>query len=292
MVFLNLMKRTLVGLTAVGGLLASSLPATAQTVLVAGKAGNPIVLDGNVDDWNGIGGITVALTDQGEGAGNVASVEIRAAIRGDTFYLLAVWDDPKENKLHKPYVWNETLQKYEASSDGEDRFMVSLAKSGDFSPNKMGGSEFEADVWYWKSSRSNPLGLAHDKWWRVSAEPFEKAKKYATRNGDVYLRRRSDGGDRLYKSAKYDTKEQDIMPRYLLSENPQGSITDVKARGVWRDGRWYLELSRKLDTGNKDDAPIPAIGEIELAVSVAAGTSGGRHSVSGKIVLRTTAGEG
>lgn len=282
-------KRFLAGLAAAGGILAFTAPAaTAQSTLTAGKADTPIVLDGNIDDWSGIDGITVTLTDQGKGAGGVGSVELKAAIRGDTFYMLAVWEDPREDNLHKPYVWNEELQKYEASSDGEDRFMVSLAKSGNFSANKMDGSEFEADVWYWKSSRSNPLGIAHDKWWRVSAQEFKKSKKYATANGDVYMRRRSDEGDRLYKSVKYDTKEHDVMPRYVLNENPQGSITDVKARGVWRNGRWYLELSRKLDTGNDDDSVIPASGKIEIAISAATGTNGGRHSVSKKIILRTT----
>lgn len=281
------MTHFLAGMMAMSGILFFAAPATAQSTLTAGKTDKPITLDGNADEWKDIDGVTVALTAQGEGTGNVASVELKAAIRGDMIYILAVWEDSEENTLHKPYVWNDSLQSYEASSDGEDRFIVTIEKSGNFSANKMDGSEFEADVWYWKSSRSNPLGLAHDKWWRVSAEEFKKGKKYATANGDMYVRRSSDKGDRLYKSVKYDTREGDVMPRYVVAEAPTGSITDVKASGVWKDGRWYLELARKLDTGNKDDAAIPASGSIKIAVAASSGTSGGLHSTSDVIVLKT-----
>jgi len=79
---------------------------------------------------------------------------------------------------------------------------------------------------------------------KVSSEPFEKAQEWATPNGGtVYVARISDEGDRLYKPRKYNAKQEEVMPRYEVNLNPQGSIADVRANGVWRDGRWYLELS-------------------------------------------------
>ena len=112
------------------------------------------------------------------------------------------------------------------------------------------------------------MGLAHDKHWIVSDKPVKKAKKFTTPDGKtVYVRRKSDKGSRLYKPTRYDVKQKDVMPRYKLNKSPTGSIADVKAKGVWRDGRWYLEIARKLNTGNADDAVISAKGSIEIAVA-------------------------
>lgn len=268
---------------AAAGVIAVTLPAAA-TNLPAPKTSKPIVLDGNTNDWKGISGITVPLKRDG----GVSSVNIKAAVRGDTIYFLAVWEDPDNSVMHKPYEWDAASSSYKATKQGEDRFAISLAMSGDFSANKLDGSEFKADVWYWKSSRSNPAGLAHDKMWQVSKTRFKKAKRLRMPDGSaVYLRRSSDAGDKLYKSVKYDVKQRETMPRYKVNMAAKGSIADVKARGVWRNGRWYLELARKLDTGNADDAVIPASGAIEISLAASTGTTGGKHSVSGKLILVT-----
>ena len=259
-------------------------PVRAEGVLAAPTVDNAINLDGDTGDWNGIAGITVPL----KGNGGVSSVDLKAVVHGDMIYMLAVWEDSTEDLLHKPYKWDDASKSYKRTKAMEDRFAVSFRMSGKFSANKIDGSEFEADIWHWKSSRSNPAGVAHDKMWKVSTEPFKRAKKFTTADGkDVYVARPSDGGDRLYKSAKYDVKQDDVMPRYVVNMDPKGSIADVKAKGVWRDGRWYLELARKLDTGHADDAVISASGTIEIAVAVFNSVSDDNHSVSEIISLAT-----
>jgi DMSO reductase family type II enzyme heme b subunit len=274
--------------------LALSMPAgaaTAQQELQARPAEQPITLDGEVEDWVGIPGIVVPLS----GIGGAERVELTAAIRGNRIYMLVVWDDPTRSDLHKPHKWNEAAYTYEKTDQMEDRFAISFEMSGEFSANKIGGSEFTADVWHWKADRSNRAGLAHDKWWRVSRTPFERSREFRTPDGDaVYLVRPSDAGDQLYKPARYHLKQNDLMPGYEINPAPSGSIADVQARGVWRDGRWYLELSRLLTTGHDDDVPIPAAGTIEIAVAVFDGVSnnvvdGGAHSVSEELLLRTFA---
>jgi hypothetical protein len=74
----------------------------------------------------------------------------------------------------------------------------------------------------------------------------------------------------------------------------RGSIADVQAKGVWRDGRWHLDLSRLLDTGHDDAVVIPADGTIPFAVALLDAVSnnvvdGGAHSVSDLLVLETRA---
>jgi Ethylbenzene dehydrogenase len=262
--------RSLYLLPAVGLIGAAELPAAppAEQTLEARQVDHAIVLDGEIDDWADIAGITVPLS----GTGGADRVELKAALRGERIYVLAVWDDPTENNLHKPYVWNEELQAYEKTEVMEDRLAISFAMRGNFSADKLDGSEFETDVWHWKASRSNPAGLAHDKYWKVSRTPFEGSRAFESPNGGmVHLARPSDAGDWLYKHVRYFLRQ---------------------AGGVWREGRWYLELSRALSTGHEDDTVIPASGSIEMALAAFDGVShnvvdGGMHSVSAKLRLRT-----
>ncbi len=275
-----------VAFVAAGAMFVAAQPSAAEFLLVAATVDKPMTVDGDAADWNGISGTVVPL----KGQGNVASVELRAAVSGDTIYILAIWPDAVESRLHKPYKWDDAAQKYSRTKQLEDRIAFSFAMTGDFSPNKLDGSEFTADIWHWKASRSDPAGVAHDKSWRVSASPFPKAKKFTGPGGQaVYLARPSDKGDRLYKPVKYDSRQDDLMPRYKVNLSVQGSIADVRAKGVWRDGYWYLELSRKLDTGNADDAVFPASGSIEMAVAAFSDVDGDKHSTSEKITLQTGA---
>ena len=105
----------------------------------------------------------------------------------------------------------------------------------------------------------------------------------------VYVAVPGEKGDRLYRRVKYTARAEEIMPRYEVNLSPAGSIADVTAKGVWRDGRWHLEMSRKLDTGNPDDAVIPKAGQIEIAVAAFNDVDMRDHSTSGKIVLQTFA---
>jgi hypothetical protein len=271
--------------------LAATPALSAPQTLTAGTIDHPIRLDGQIDDWQGVPGITVALS----GTGGADEIELRAAIRDDRIYVLAIWDDAAKSELHKPYQWSEASQSYEKTEQMEDRFALSMRITGDFTANKLDGSEFTADVWHWKANRSNPIGLAHDKSWRVSQTPFDQSRAFETQSGTtVHLARPSDSGDQLYKVVRYYVKDRDVMPLYELNKEARGSIADVAASGVWRNGRWYLELSRRLDTGHDDDAVIPANGTIPFAIALFDGVSnnlvdGGMHSVSEMLVLETQA---
>ena len=264
-------------------------PATAgePQILAAQSAGPAIAVDGDLGDWSAVEGIIVPLT----GKGHVASVELKAAVRGDRIYVMARWDDTTESRLHKPYQWDEATQAYRRTKQVEDRFAITLAMAGDFSESKLSGAEFTADVWHWKASRSDPAGVAHDKMWRVSRTTFPKAKEFRSEQGEtIYIARPSDKGDRLYRPVKYTERAEEIMPRYEVNLSATGSIADVEAKSVWRNGRWHLELSRKLDTGNPDDAVIRNAGQIAIAVAAFNDVDGRYHSASGKIILQTLAG--
>ncbi|UCH74029.1 MAG: hypothetical protein JSU82_17205 [Rhodospirillales bacterium] len=270
-----------VSLALVGG---GAVSAAAQETIVATPIAAPIQVDGDLSDWVGVPAHRIQLT----GRGGVGSVEMKFAIHNDMIYVMAVWEDSTESRLHKPYQWDPQMLSYRRSAQLEDRFAINFLMSGEFSNDKTSGAEFTADVWHWKASRSDPAGIAHDKMWRVSRSEFPGAKKFTTSNGQsVYLARPSDAGDRLYRAVKHDTKREDIMPRYDVNLSPNGSIADIRAKGVWHDGRWHLEMARKLDTGHDDDAVIPASGRIPFAVAAFNDVDSDDHSVSDVLSLQT-----
>ncbi|MGH6921946.1 MAG: hypothetical protein ACREJ0_30120, partial [Geminicoccaceae bacterium] len=169
------------GVMFASAILAAGPAFSAPQTLTAQAIDHPIRLDGQVHDWQGVTGIIVPLS----GEGGADRAELRAAIRGDRIYVLAIWDDPSESDLHKPYRWNEASHTYEKTDAMEDRFAISMRMSGDFTANKLDGSEFRADVWHWKAHRSNQAGLAHDKSWRVSRTPFERSRAFQTASGET-----------------------------------------------------------------------------------------------------------
>ncbi|MBO6561375.1 MAG: hypothetical protein JJ959_12605 [Nisaea sp.] len=260
-----------------------AIAADAETVIETGKLASAPALDGKADDWSGVSGTEIALT----GEGGVDKVTVKAAVVGDMIYFLAQWADATESSNHKPYEWDEASGKYKRSRQLEDRLAFAFPISGDFAANHVGGNVMTTDVWHWKAFRSNEAGLAHDKSHVTSTEETKKAKKFKTEaGGEIYLSRPSDEGDKLYKAQKHKEKVGDVMPSYEVNKEAKGSIADVKAKGVWSNGMWTLEMARKLDTGHADDAVIPASGDVMMAIAAFNDIDGEKHSVSKEITLR------
>ena len=82
---------TVVAIAVLSGAPPGAKPATAEEppILAAQSAGPPIAVDGDLGEWNAVEGITVPLT----GRGGVDSVELKAAVRGDRIYVMALWND-------------------------------------------------------------------------------------------------------------------------------------------------------------------------------------------------------
>ena len=139
-----------------------------------------------------------------------------------------------------------------------------------------------SDIWHWKAYRSNESGLAHDKSHIVSTTKIAKSKKHIGLNGkEIYISRSSDKGDKLYSSKRYTEKIKDVMPKYIVNPGAKGSGADVKAKGVWKDETWTLELVRKLDTGDhKSDVVFKAGGSVKGAIAIFDGVGDWHHSIS------------
>ncbi len=179
-------------------------------------------------------------------------------------YFLLEWADATEGRQHKPFVWDKARNKYVRGTQREDRFALQFRIAGDYQADWLASTGFTADMWHWKASRSDPLGLADDKWTKVSRDRLIRSSKISQGQTHIYVLRQWDEGEPLYTTRRYRKYTGDIKPKYILnSELKPGSTTDIKAASHWTQGRWVLELSRKLDTGHSDDARFE-LGQVVL----------------------------
>jgi len=245
-------------------------------------------LDGNGNDWKGIPAVKVKLHKTHPNAKtNVTTLSIKGGIYIDHVYFYAEWSDDSENITHKPWIWDQGQGKYTKGPQREDRFAMQFAMKGDFTTDWFSGNEFKADMWHWKANRTNPLGLLHDKMTIVSRQKIVRAAKFKTRNGnDIYISRPADNGDKLYKTKRYRKYEKDVMPKYLLQKNPKGSVADVQAKALWYDGKWHLEIRRKLHTGHADDISFPNSGKVHAGIAIFNGSVDDDHTNSNTLVLK------
>ncbi len=262
--------------------------ALAQTIIVFALTKAPHV-DGQDSDWSDVPSHKVMLTPTRPNS-DLESREllIKAGhFQGQVFFY-AQWPDNEENITHKPYVWDEEAQRYTKGTDREDRFALQFELSGEYSSDWANAKNFEADMWHWKAARSNPSGLAHDKKTTLSNTKLLRAASIPSPEGNNrYVLRASDAGTPLYRTLRYSgVKEQDVMPKYKLHPNPQGSIADVKAKGVWHDGSWHLELSRKLNTGHSDDTQFVLNQAVRGGIAVFDASSEDDHVISKTLLFQ------
>ena len=128
-------------------------------------------------------------------------------------------------------------------------------------------NQYTADIWYWKSYRTDHAGYADDKMHIYSALDSPNAKKRLSDAGRrFYLSRPGDRGEAAYEARIYPSYVDDEVEKYT-QRTPQGSRADIRAKGSWRDGVWTVEFRRKLDTGHGDDVQFQVGGRYLFGVS-------------------------
>lgn len=181
-------------------------------------------------------------------------IDLRSVHTDESVFFLVVYPDLTENRRHKYLAWDNSLKAYRSGPMHEDSFVfkwsmeprpVDLSISGD--------TPYKADVWYWKANRTDPVGYADDKHHYYGSIKMPESLPLYGRSGHVmYLTRMADEGQPAYDSQFYGRRINPEMPRYI-NHQPQGSRSDVRAKGCWQDNRWTIEFSRNLKTGHSDD---------------------------------------
>ena len=220
-----------------------------QTLTAVKVKGSPRI-DGVGDDscWNQAQ--TLITHD------NVADIDVSLkSVYSDTdIYFLVSYPDPDESRSHKPWIWNTTRKMYEMGPHREDTFVLKWAQNREISDLSVTADvPYTADLWFWKACRTDPAGYADDKLQILSTAWTKKAKKILTKSGkSMHLQRLGDKGKPAYKSEiKLDYDGDNVAQFKNLT--PEGSRADIRAKGVWHEGRWTIEFARPLNTGHPDD---------------------------------------
>ena len=276
-------------LLAITALLAAASAHTAQTIPVTTLATTPSI-DGDLSDWPQTWvkvAIDVAMDGDKKNRTGALESDLQVAVSGDRIYLAVRWPDDSEDRVYKPWKWNK--KKYRRAKDLEDMFAIRFDMGGDFKTCMITEADYNVDVWLWSSARSDPNGYASDMWHKISINRIEDAAEYETDSGKiVYIKKKFDSGRSGYKNAKIKNRKKfagDLLPSIDLSQEPKGSVADVSAKGIWKEGFWHLELSRKLDTGNSDDVVLKSIDSIRGQIAIFNQGSAEHKSVSDELIF-------
>ena len=211
------------------------------------------LIDGKAADkqWSKIG--EVAINDV------IAGHEIyfSAIHDGDNIAVKIRYPDETENREHKTLEWDASASSYRTGSKREDTIVLKWPLSPLSKNIRLDSDEpYHADIWYWKSFRTDPLGYADDKYQIYSKSPSKKASRLRSIDGSLfYLQRKGDTGSSAYQTRLILEKNNLKEPKYEHRQ-PTGSRGDIKAKGLWQNGSWTIEFSRKLNTGNSDDIKL------------------------------------
>jgi hypothetical protein len=197
-----------------------------------------------------------------------ADLTIKAVYTDDHIYVLVSFPDPDESRTHKTQVWVPDQERYRIGFDREDTFVIKRSmEPGAVDLRVDADRPYKADIWFWKAHRTDPIGYADDKMHIYSAIEGPNSKTVVSKSGlRFFLDRPGDAGKSAYKTMVQSERKGDNLPFYS-PRKPEGSRADVRAKGVWRDGIWTVEFSRKLATNNLDDIQFNVGQVYQLGVS-------------------------
>ena len=187
-------------------------------------------------------------------------IKIKSVYSDTTIFFLVIFPDKDESRTHRSWIWNEEEKMYDEGPDREDVFVFKWKLDETIRDLSVFSDEtYEADIWYWKACRTDPQGYADDKIQRLFNYPAKESFEVTSKSGHkMYIQRQGDTGRSAYKTNIFIDYKGDVVQRYTLRQ-PQSSRADVRAKGVWKDGRWTIEFARALFTGNRDDVHFQTV---------------------------------
>jgi len=170
-------------------------------------------------------------------------------------------------------IWNMSIKGFEQSGC----FATCHAgEAGKPYGNKYTATATETgDIWHWKGVRTNPVGQVDDQY--VDSTRYDpQAAPEAGRHGDPktgggYANNPTEAGRPKWAlpanrpAPPYWIIDAEKVPlddsKYKAGDEVPGIVIapfagdrgDIQARGVYRDGKWTVEIARKLVTGSKFD---------------------------------------
>lgn len=195
-------------------------------------------------------------------------ISIKAVYSDKEIFVQVNFDDPDESRTHKSWTWDKGREIYTVGHDREDIFIFKWNMTpGPVDLSIYADNSHHADIWYWKACRTDPTGYADDKSHLLSPTEERNTTKIISGSGKtMHLLRRGDEGTSAYRIDLITDYQGEILPRYI-PQQPTMSRSDVKAKGIWENGKWTIEFRRDLNTDHHDDVQFTTGRKFLFAVS-------------------------
>jgi hypothetical protein len=246
--------------------------------------------DGELNEWQALEPylITIRPAIENDKLNRTGTIDVKlwVGVRDAAIHVAVQWPDDAPDTDYRPWRWRG--KKYKRSKTRDDMFALRFALAGEYNRSMIADANYAVDVWVWSAGRSNAVGTASDHKHTISLKMIEDVAEYETESGKtVYIDRDRDEGNRGFATQKPGkAKIATRLPSIKISGDPSGSVADVAASGVWKDGFWMLEMQRLLDTGHDDDVRLFPGQEILGQIAVF-NKSGDEHkSVSEPLLFR------
>lgn len=193
---------------------------------------------------------------------------LKAVYTDKEIFFLVTFPDPDESRKHKEWKWNKDSQMYEPGFDREDTFVFKWNMGTQPVDLSVYSDEpYVTDIWFWKACRTDPVGFADDKIDLLDSSETPKSMKITSKSGrKMYLRRLGDKGEPAYKDTLPVEYAGDLLPNFEYHV-PTLSRADIRAKGMWNNGRWAIEFERALNTGYADDLKLIPGNSYQFGVS-------------------------
>lgn len=205
-------------------------------------------IDGNPKDicWKKSPVLRIPLTVEKD-----KIISVQACQDSNNLYILAYYQANTESRKHTCWHWDSINQIYRLGDEKEDSLTLIWTQK-EYAADK-------ADIWIWRSARTDPAGFADD---------YFSTQTLLTQPPCCYLNSFPlnlfpDNGTNSWFSRYFSKFTGEEIPRFY-HRTPAGSSSDVHARGNWNDGYWIIEFSRKLSTGHEDDLDFAGIEKLYL----------------------------
>jgi len=285
-----------------------SMAKTKGDLMLISKEVKSAPADAGSAQWNNAKEAKIALTGAGSVEGKAIELKAKSVYTKDGIFFRFEWPD-KDISMNKKR-WQSTGTDWTTFKGDEDRLGVvfeinrvnKFATKGcavlchNESKNEkdwyyaVDSPKEKAEMWHWKSVRSNPVGYTEDGY--VTTNPTKKPEEGRKRDAgsgkaksnitkdkskpaymqDPSIPPSSPGSLLVSEAVKitdYSTfKKGDEIPGYMLNTQWKGSFADVKTKGVWKDGKWTVTMSRKLSTGHDDDVQFNTRKKYPFTVAV------------------------
>ena len=151
-------------------------------------------------------------------------IELQVCRNRDKIFFKLLFKAAQKRDTYQCWHWDPLIQTYVLGNEKEEILCIVISSKEDSL----------SDIWVWRSARTNSAGTLDDMY-------ISQDKKLSFDSGHQCWYGRFFG---IYAGA--------VLPRFYNTV-PSGSVADVDAVGVWREGEYTIEMARKLDTGHKDD---------------------------------------